>query len=297
MSNKIIFTAPTIKYYDTDDLSNRNRKDFVAVSITGMKCSLMCSHCRTRMLSALYHADTPEKLLALGERLAGEGCKGMLITGGCDKDGILPVFDFVEALQFLKKKYAFHIALHSKLVDERLAQALRQINVDTVMNDVVGDDHILHEVYHLPHKSVADVYNTLTLLAKYDIPLSPHIIIGLDENQKDNELKALQMLKNIRMHALVVVVFTPLKHTLLESQKPPALEKVKTVMQAAREWFPQTKLFLGCAKNYGPYQRAVEEYALELRYNGIAYPSDGLMAYAQGKGFTTESRFFCCALC
>jgi uncharacterized radical SAM superfamily protein len=112
----------------------------------------------------------------------------------------------------------------------------------------------------------------------------------------DNELRALAMLKGASILSLVIVIFNPLKDTPLEAQAIPPVGKVRTIMQKAREMFPDTKLFLGCAKNSGPFQRTVEGYALEFGFDGIAYPSDGTIAQAQQEGRIIELGYRCCAL-
>ena len=79
---RITFAAPLIKRYETADFQPSGEPRFIAVSLRGMECHLMCDHCGTRMLAALHRAETPERLLRLCERMHGRGCRGLLLTGG-----------------------------------------------------------------------------------------------------------------------------------------------------------------------------------------------------------------------
>jgi uncharacterized radical SAM superfamily protein len=52
---------------------------------------------------------------------------------------------------------------------------------------------------------------------------------------------------------------------------------------------------LGCAKLGGKAQRALEEHALELGFDAIAYPSEGMVDAARAQGLRVRLVEECCA--
>jgi len=73
---------------------------FPCVSLTGSRCQLNCKHCGGKLLSRLVPANPPERLEQIARRLANNGAKGMLITGGCDIKGKVPT---AAAAQYIKR--------------------------------------------------------------------------------------------------------------------------------------------------------------------------------------------------
>ena len=61
----ITFSAPSIKRYETDEFQPSGDPRFIAVSLQGSACELMCDHCGGKMLTALHRASTPEGFLRL----------------------------------------------------------------------------------------------------------------------------------------------------------------------------------------------------------------------------------------
>ncbi|RLE50075.1 MAG: hypothetical protein DRJ33_07710 [Candidatus Methanomethylicota archaeon] len=64
---------------------------FASISITGSRCELLCKHCQGHYLSQMIPAETPEKFLAVIEKLAKKDVKGILVSGGFDRSGKLPL--------------------------------------------------------------------------------------------------------------------------------------------------------------------------------------------------------------
>ena len=56
-------------------------RDFPSVSVTGVSCLQMCAHCRGRHLAGMLPADGAGSIPGL------VGKEGVLISGGCDRDG------------------------------------------------------------------------------------------------------------------------------------------------------------------------------------------------------------------
>lgn len=291
----ITFSAPRIKRYETDEFVPSGDPRFIAVSLMGSTCRLMCDHCRTRMLKALHHASTPEQFLRMCENMHGRGCRAMLLTGGCAPDGTIPLPGFVPAVCEARKRWGYRFAAHTKLVTEDFARAAAEAGIDPLMVDVVGDEKSLHEVYHLRHHTLDDVERSLDLAEAHGLRLAPHIMIGLAHGQVVGERCALEMLRGRGLAALALVVLTPLRETPMADVKID-LAAALEILQEARQAFPDTRLTLGCAKTGGKMQRQLEERALELGYDAIAYPSEGIIALAREMGYEVSLSESCCTV-
>jgi len=290
---RIHFHAPTIKHFETDEFANSSDPVFVPISITGEACALDCKFCEGDLLKGMYTAKTPEVLWDLAERLKGRGCKGFLLSGGCNRDGIVPVAPFAPALKRVKAELGLRTAVHTKLLDEPLAKALCEADLDVVMVDVVGSDDTMREIYNLPHRTVQDVRQTLDLSDQYGLPLSPHIVLGAHAGEFRGEFEALDMLRGRKLKSLVIVLLMP-----LPGKKPPAPEPstVCDFFKQARRRFPDTPLLLGCARPMGKIQREIDMAAIEAGFDGITYPAEGTVTKAREMGLRPVFSELCCAL-
>lgn len=95
----IHFAVPGGRHYDGKNFCNSGR--FLNVSITGASCALQCDHCQGTMLKGMIPAPTPEKLKELGTALRKKGVTGLLITGGCNPKGQVPLKPFLTAIEIL----------------------------------------------------------------------------------------------------------------------------------------------------------------------------------------------------
>ena len=291
----ITFSAPRIKRYETDEFEPSGEPRFIAVSLMGSSCRLMCDHCRTRMLSALHRASTPERFLHLCESMHARGCRAMLLTGGCDRDGTIPLPPFVAAVCEARERWGYRFAAHTKLATEDFAEAAAKAGIDPLMVDVVGDEKSLRDVYHLRDHCLEDVERSLDVAEAHGLRLAPHIMIGLAHGQVVGERRALEMLRGRDLAALALVVLTPLRGTPMAEVKID-LPAVLEILEEARQAFPETRLTLGCAKTGGRMQRRLEERALELGYDGMAYPSEGIVSLAREMGYEVSLSESCCTL-
>ena len=291
---EITFSAPYIKRFETDEFKQSTEPRFIAVSLKGHKCNLLCDHCKTRMLTALYKAENTDKFIGLCEKMHKKGCEGMLITGGCDPDGTIPLIGFVDTISEMKNKYGFKYAVHTKLANEEFVKAVRRANIDLLMIDLVGDLEAMHEVYHLKDYDLSHIEKSIIYAAKYEVPLAPHIMIGINHGKVEGEYRAIEMLKDKPFDTLVLVVLTPLMKTPMEGTKIDQ-DGVLRFLEHARKVFPDRRITLGCAKTWGKMQRAFEEKALELEYNAIAYPSEGIVTMAKEMGYNIKYTEECCA--
>lgn len=293
--DEIGFSAPSFKHYRTVEFATSGEQRFSAVSITGDRCALGCEHCRGKLLRSMVPADEPSALLELAHRLAERGCRGMLLSGGCDPRGRVPLAPFLEVVREIKSALDFEVAVHVGLADEGLAKALVEAQVDRIMMDLVGERETIERVLHL-EAAPADFERSLSCLVEAGLEVVPHIVVGLHFGRIFGEEKAVEIAARHRISALALVVMRPEKGTPFQSLEGADVDATGLLMARTRLRLPTTHLVLGCARPVGRPARALEAYALRAGFNGVAFPADETVELARELGLRATFAERCCAI-
>jgi biotin synthase len=293
---EMVFFAPSVKHYDTDEFKNSGRPVYVAVSVTGNDCDLQCLHCGGCLLRSAYPAETPQALWDLAVRLKDRGLRGLLLTGGCDDDGIVPLAPFCTTLARMKSELGLRATVHSKLINRPTAEALGQSKADAVLLDVVGSLDMLQRVYRLADKTLDDIRHGLDLLEERNLPASPHVVLSNLVGTNGEGDCALDLLEGRRLHSLVIVLLMALPGHSVGRTTAWNLAELARLFAKARAMFPTTPLLLGCARPVGPIQKEMDALAVEAGFDGIAYPSEGTVSRARRLGCEVRFSEFCCSL-
>jgi len=112
----------------------------------------------------------------------------LLISGGCDARGRVPLMAHLDTLRGLAANHRLN--LHVGLIDEDEARALAPL-AEVVSFDVVGDRRAAREVYGLD-VGLDDYMRTLDALRRH-VAVVPHVTIGLRGGQPSGEFAALAM--------------------------------------------------------------------------------------------------------
>ncbi len=240
-------------------------------------------------------AEHPDELWKKAEDLAVRGCTGLLVSGGCDLDGRVPLAPFLSTIRRIHDSLRMRVVAHVGLVDANAAKELAQSGVDRVMLDLVGDRDTAREVIHLD-AAPERFATSLQALIEAGLAAVPHVVVGLHFGQLRGEMAAIEMAARFPIKALVLVVVRPQPGSAMDRIKPPTPEKVARLMGLASLALPATPVMLGCARPVGIYARILERYALEAGLNGIAFPSDESVDLAQRMGFQTVFSEHCCSL-
>ncbi|WP_448588064.1 radical SAM protein [Thermocrinis sp.] len=294
--NKIHFYGPGFKHYEVDDFHIATTPKFVDISITGRNCELMCDHCASKILWHMIPATTPEDLKRVGKELKAKGVEGVLISGGSNKDGVVELYPFFEAIEYLKKELKLLTTCHVGLVDKTLAEGLKEAGVDAVLIDIIGDDQTIAEVYKLPHKSVRDYERSLETLKEHGHRIVPHVIIGLHYGKILGEKRAVDVISQFEPDGLVLVVVMPYYGKARFQLLPaPKAEECAEIVLYARKSLPKTPVVIGCARPAGPERTKLDLYSLYAGVNGITFPAEGILTYAKGMGLEPIISPNCCS--
>jgi len=272
---------------------NGQTGNYPALSITGPRCDLRCDHCQGKLLESMIPADDPDALFEKCLALERTGCYGVLISGGCDRDGCLPWEPFLPAIRAVKEKTRLFISVHAGFIRENDAAGLKQAGVDQALVDVIGDDETLQRVYHVPF-GVERIAAGLEALQTAGVPIVPHIVCGIDYGRMRGEQKALDIVAPFKVEQVVVLSLMGIPATPVQRVDPPRAEAVAELIALARFKLPETLISLGCARPRG--SRRLEVLAVDAGVNRMALPSDEAVERARSYGLDIRYQKTCCSV-
>mgnify|MGYP005840862699 CR=1 FL=1 len=253
--------------------------DTLPVSVTGHQCELSCAHCAGHYLRGMRPLAELSRVLATS----------ILVSGGCDRSGKVPVGQYLEMLRPLLngRRSNWHLGLVS---DPDLA-ALQPL-LDVVSFDFVGDDETIREVYGLD-VSVDDYEKCFATLSRVT-EVVPHITIGLHAGIICHEYAALERLTGYNFRSLVLLVLVPTPGTTYAAVEPPPVPDAVRVIATARQLFPTVALHLGCMRPRGQYGQTLDILAVRAGVNVIVNPGQSVWAAAAELGLTWQTNHECC---
>ncbi len=287
LGRHITFYLPGMFIYN-----NRSGK-YPAISITGSECALNCDHCRAKILAPMISAASPALLIEKCLRVAEKGNHGVLLSGGCDKNGCLPWKPFIPAIQEIKAKTNLFISIHSGLIDYETAVALKAAGVDQALIDVIGDDETLAAIYHVDF-GVSRIFEALKALHRAKLPIIPHIVCGLYYGKIKGEKQAIQTISQFDIEQVVIVALMKIPGTPLGSTQPLKAEAVAEIIAETRFKMPQVKISMGCARERG--NTRLEILAIDAGVNRMAIPSEEAIEHAREYGLQIKYQHTCCSV-
>lgn len=294
VARKICFAVPGSKHYETADYLN-TQDSFANISITGTVCHCRCEHCRGKLLETMLPAATLQEFYTQIDILAAKGCRGILISGGSDENGEVPLAPFAPGIVYARQK-GLKVLVHSGIISKDTAAALKQAGIDQVLLDIIGDESTIRDIYHLKN-SPEDYYEAMKNCYEAGLDFVPHVVVGLNKGKISGEYRALEMIKKANPSVVVIVVLKPMRGTPMEDISPPAINEVACLFKHARELFQRSILTLGCAKPAGRYKEELEKIAVDYHADVIAFPSEKTIEYARAQGLDILFKEECCSSC
>lgn len=294
-SNLIRFYIPGMVHYETSFYQATGAHRFPGISVTGSFCQLKCEHCNGQLLESMISATTPRELLEVCIKIKNQGGIGCLISGGSLGDGSVPLMKFVPTIKLMKRELGLRTVVHTGLVDVSLAKALANASIDAAMIDIIGSNDTIREIYHL-NDDVRSFDRSLSLLEQNGIPTVPHIVVGIHYGKLRGEKPAVEMVSKHNPAAVVIVALTPLSNTKMEHMSPPSPLDIARVILASRLLMPETPLLLGCARPKGQHKVETDILAIKAGVNGIAYPTEEALGFAEELGLKVKFYNKCCSL-
>ena len=267
---------------------------FPSISVTGSSCSLMCQHCRGKLLQRLIPATTSEELEKKALGLYRSGAKGILLTGGCDERGRVPIRNLIPAIKKLKETTDLILIAHTGFISGEEAGSLKDSGLDGIGFDVMGDMTSVLDVYGL-HLSEKEYVDSLQAISDSGLLIFPHVCVGIHFGKLSGEYRALEMIRLIAPATVIITGLMPLAGTPMEHIKPNPLDFEKVIKKAI-VMFPDIPVILGCAHSSGKDRADIEKMALLCGVSGIAAPTFGTIGFAKEKGYEINYYGACCGL-
>jgi len=267
---------------------------FPSISVTGNSCSLMCQHCEGKLLQRLIPATTCEELEKKALALHAKGAHGILLTGGCDERGRVPIKSILPAIKKLREKTDLILIAHTGFITLEEAKLLKNSGLSGIGFDVMGDMDAVKEIYGL-EVSEKDYINSLCAISESGLSVFPHVCVGINFGKLGGELHALKMIRSITPSTVIITGLMPVAGTPMEHIKPQPSD-FETVIKKAMEMFPGTPILLGCAHSSGKDRAGIEKTALLYKVSGIAAPTMGTIGFAKENGYKINFYGTCCGL-
>jgi len=251
------------------------------VSLTGARCALDCAHCGGHYLAHMRPV----------QRANADGYRSLLISGGCDARGQVPITTALPHIQRLRpgRRLNWHVGFAEAPELARIAPL-----VDVISFDVVGDRETAQEVYGLD-LGLDDYLRQLALLRAY-APVIPHVTLGLRGGRFSGEERALRALAELGLAHVILLILIPTPGTRYADVAPPDLGEVERHFALARRLLPAARLYLGCMRPHGRYRQEVDVLALQAGLDGIVNPSRAAVAAAEAGERPIIWGDECCAL-
>ncbi len=287
------FYAPSFMYYKTR-YYNSSTNYFPTISVTGTACALNCKHCGGKILQTMLSTPSPNQLFKIASNLKQQGAMGCLISGGCTPQGTVPLKMFIPTIEKIKRELELTVFIHTGIINSTTAVALKQAGVDAALIDIIGSDETLKKIGSLI-VTAKDYATSLKTMREAGLNIVPHVIVGLHDGKLKGELDALKTIASAKPSAVVIIAFMPIHGTVMATIKPPQSAEIAKVIAAARLMFPQTPLVLGCVRPKGRHRAKTDVLALKAGVDGIAFPSEEAIKYADQQGYAVNFSSHCCA--
>lgn len=261
----------------------RPGKAFPSVSVTGGRCQLLCEHCQGRFLKGMAPVAGPDDLLAFAQGIRSQGGTGFLLSGGCDRQGKVPLLPYVEAVRDIKSTSQLLVNLHPGLVSKEEADLLSRSMADRASFDLVLDPEVIRHRMHLDRGPEDHLGSFRALCRAFPGRVAPHILLGTGEERYE-----LEAVREACREDVPCVILLCLVGQKVEDRGERLRRAVKEVRGHGRT------ALLGCMRPRGDPD--LEMGALEEGAQGIASPSAETIRRMKERGWEAEERRYCCAL-
>ncbi len=244
----------------------------------------------------LYEKNRIIKIL---EKYGRDNVRGLLISGGFDKDGKLPLDDrILGEIRQTKEKSGenIRIFLHLGFTSPEVAKAVYECKIDGVLVNVFSDTYTIRKVYNLDGCTPEMFYDNVKFLKASGLNVSPHLIIGLSDNGITGEYESLKAISKIGVNSVVFAIAKRIsKHQDFKDSKIRACDIIN-LYEYAKELMPDTPIMLGCARPPGGESEKAEIELLSRGINTIAFPSEKTVDFAIKNGIGYSFIEQCCAI-
>ena len=256
---------------------------FPSVSVTGTRCDQMCEHCRSKHLKGMIPVRDNDELDDLAQSLTEKGCKGYLLSGGCDANGSVPVGGFAKAVGRTSDRLLVNV--HSGFITKMEAEELAAAGVSCFSVDIHQDSGEMRTVLHLD-RDPSDYSELLDILISTGVRVVPHVTVGFGYNDLalSADLIASKGLKDVVMLSMMPTEGTIVEESVLTTDA--IMDAVKILQDRG------LSVILGCMRDRS--LRDLERRCIEAGIDRLANPSAETLRWAEENGYTVVKKDICC---
>jgi hypothetical protein len=234
-----------------------------------------------------------DSLYNFGISLWNSGGKGILVSGGCDQNGTIPISEnILDQIAKLKSETDLMFNMHTGLISKEMVLKIEKSGADRISFDVLGDDSTIREVLKL-NKTVQDFLDSYTYLAESNMEIIPHVLAGFHFGEIRGERRAIEIAAGFDPKKVVLIILIPTRGTQMENIPIPKNEEILSIAGYMKERL-DGDLILGCMRSKGNFE--LEKEILKLGFRGIVLPSSRTLAYVNEMGWEAQWLDHCCAL-
>ena len=258
---------------------------FPSVSVTGPECGQMCEHCKGEHLKRMTDARGARNLFRIVDDLLSADAEGLLVSGGCDINGSVPIVREIDAIRYASDN-GLKVNVHTGFIGKEDAERLVAAGVKAFSVDVHQDPDVIKNILHLDAGKDAYSGTLDNIISAGGRPVA-HLTVGLG---KEDLLRSAELIKRKGLDEAVLIALVPTKGTMTEDS--PAAEE--EILEAVKELTDMgIRITLGCMRPR--IYRDLERKCIELGVRGIANPARGTVRWAKEKGMSiVEIRTCCC---
>ena len=234
------------------------RKKFAVVSITGSYCYLRCKHCNARYLSSMI-PSSPKLLRKTIDKLYTQGVRGILLSGGFNKDGYLPIGESINDLEYAKK-LGFVINAHLGFIDKKdLLYDIKELI------DVVDFEFTLSRNYIANtrgKKFSPETYkSTIENMVDAGLNVVPHLFLWHPWSSLDLLIEEINFIKNLGINTINTLVYIPSFSTYLDKER--LLPLITSRIKWLRHEF-EGNIYMGCMRPH-ILKKELDSFIVEKR--------------------------------
>lgn len=228
---------------------------YQAVSLTGTWCALRCSYCDGRYLRGMIHV-TPGDIEEKIQGLWLNGVRGVLISGGFNKEGRLPVEPYLDKLVEIKKRTGLFMSIHLGLLRDRdLLQRVAEF-ADLVDYELLWNQNIIGSVKNLD--TTRETFKkTMELAIDSGLEIVPHIYawhpwITIDELREE-----INYLNEIGVDRTIMLIYIPPGGSIVNQEQERVIEYIRFIRARLNG-----KLYMGCMRPWS-VKKAIDRVLIE----------------------------------
>lgn len=257
--------------------------DFPSVSVTGTRCDQMCEHCRGVHLRGMIPVSGKDDFSNLAHSLRAKGCTGLLLSGGCDANGSVPVSPYADAVSEVSSDLLINV--HAGFITPAEAKRLADSGISCFSVDIHQDSGEMRTVLHLD-RDPKDYSELLDILIATGVRVVPHLTVGFGYN--DLALSA-NLVASKGLKDVVLLSMVPTEGTMVEESvisEDAVMDAVAILQEKGLD------VILGCMRDRS--LRGLEKRCIQAGVTRLANPSAETLRWAEENGYNIEKKRMCC---